>query len=302
MRKFVSTVMILTAVVNSLNFISYANCNMNVNYKKLVNFSEIIKDDEIDFITQTIGDKKVTVTRYEKISQINYYLERDINNEIKKLITTENSRIDPNALIYLLKSTYDLIARTSTAQTMALNEMASKIASSDLDRLSESEKNNAATQGKNKGTTASATDLAVGGAAGLGTWQFAKHLAKKGVGKIAQFAGAVVATPVASIVTIASIGSAALAIGGFAYNQFYILPMSNKLKNLIDVYKDIYMQVYEDVINHRWIDGNVLITAAPTDSSCTKGYAHFHHIDGVHYNKSQKAINWEFAKSECKFL
>jgi hypothetical protein len=51
--------------------------------------------------------------------------------------------------------------------------------------------------------------------------------------------------------------------------------MSNKLKNLIDVYKDIYMQVYEDVINHRWIDGNVLITAVPIDSSCTKGYARF---------------------------
>ncbi|MFR1179235.1 MAG: hypothetical protein ACLSSW_04930 [Acutalibacteraceae bacterium] len=35
------------------------------------------------------------------------------------------------------------------------------------------------------------------------------------------------------------------------------------------------MQVYEDVINHRWIDGNVLITAVPIDSSCTKGYARF---------------------------
>lgn len=59
------------------------------------------------------------------------------------------------------------------------------------------------------------------------------------------------------------------------WRLFYILPMSNKLKNLIDVYKDIYMQVYEDVINHRWIDGNVLITAVPIDSSCTKGYARF---------------------------
>ena len=46
----------------------------------------------------------------------------------------------------------------------------------------------------------------------------------------------------------------------------------------------------------------MLITAVPTDNSCTKGYARFHNVDGIRYSKSQKAINWEFAQAECQFL
>lgn len=301
MKKVLSVIVINLTLLQFINVKTYANCDMDYVDNSKIDFTKI-NQKNIQSFKQTVDDKEITVTRYEQFSKINYYLERDINNEIKRLITIENSKIEPNTLIYLLKSAYDLIAKTSTAQSMALNEIASKVSSNDLDRLSENEKNNAAKQGKNKGTVASTTDLAVSSSVGFGAWKIAKNLAKKGVGKIKEFAGIAVANPAASLITITSIGSAAFAIGGFAYNQFYILPMSNKLKNLIDVYKDIYMQVYEEVTNHLWIDGNVLITAVPTNTSCTKGYAHFHHIDGVHYNKSQKAINWEFAKSECKFL
>ncbi|HAU87473.1 MAG TPA: hypothetical protein DCW90_18905 [Lachnospiraceae bacterium] len=300
MKKSSIIILTILIIINSINFVSYADCNMNINYEKLIDFSEII-EGKTKSITQTIGDKEITITRYEEILKIKHYLDRDINSEVKKLIVIENSKIDSNILTYLLKSAYDLITNTSTAQSFALNEMASKISLDDLNRLSENEKINSAIQGKNQGAIVSAASTAVGIAAGVATWEIAKDLAKKGVGILAKVAGVAVSYPVAALTT--ATGYAALAVGGFAYNQFYVLPISNKLKNLISAYKDIYTQVYEEITNHQWINGNVLITAIPTNSSsCDKGYAHFHYIDGIRYNKSQKAINWDFAKAECKFL
>lgn len=302
MKKIIATTIMFAIFISSINFISCASCDMDINYKKLIDFSEIIDGEELQSISQTIGDKEVKIWRYEDISKINYYLERDIIKEMKKLIVAQNSRIDPNVLVYLLKATYDLIARTSTAQEMALKEAGNSVSKTDLSKIPEDERNVTAKEGKTKGTVASAAGLATTTATGMGVWEMAKYLAKKGTGKIAQIAGAAIASPVATLATIASVGGFALVVGGFVYNQFYILPLSNKIKNLISVHKDIYNQVYLEVTNHKWIDKNVLITAVPTNSSCTNGYAHFHHVDGVHYNKSQKAIDWEFAQSECQFL
>lgn len=300
MKKLLSVLLISLVSIQYISTNTYANCDMSYIDEEQIDFTKLNKKGTQSF-TQTIDDKEIKLTRYEEILKIKHYLDRDINSEVKKLIVIENSKIDSNILTYLLKSAYDLITNTSTAQSFALNEMASKISLDDLNRLSENEKINSAIQGKNQGAIVSAASTAVGIAAGVATWEIAKGLAKKGVGILAKVAGVAVSYPVAALTT--ATGYAALAIGGFAYNQFYVLPISNKLKNLISAYKDIYTQVYEEITNHQWINGNVLITAIPTNSSsCDKGYAHFHYIDGIRYNKSQKAINWDFAKAECKFL
>lgn len=102
-------------------------------------------------------------------------------------------------------------------------------------------------------------------------------------------------------------GSTIASVGAFfgiskLYNKFYVDPFTQKLENLLWAFQHVYSVVKDDIINHRWMDGNVLITAVPLDSSCTEGYARFHNVDGIRYSKSQKAINWEFAKAECKFL
>lgn len=300
MKKLLSVLLISLVSIQYISTNTYANCDMSYIDEEQIDFTKLNKKGTQSF-TQTIDDKEIKLTRYEEILKIKHYLDRDINSEVKKLIVIENSKIDSNILTYLLKSAYDLITNTSTAQSFALNEMASKISLDDLNRLSENEKINSAIQGKNQGAIVSAASTAVGIAAGVATWEIAKDLAKKGVGILAKVAGVAVSYPVAALTT--ATGYAALAVGGFAYNQFYVLPISNKLKNLISAYKDIYTQVYEEITNHQWINGNVLITAIPTNSSsCDKGYAHFHYIDGIRYNKSQKAINWDFAKAECKFL
>ena len=90
-------------------------------------------------------------------------------------------------------------------------------------------------------------------------------------------------------------------LSGFAYNYYQTL-QSSDASRLITVYKNIKKLVYEEITKHKWIGNNVLITAVPTDNSCTKGYARFHNVDGIRYSKSQKAINWEFAQAECQFL
>ena len=160
--------------------------------------------------------------------------------------------------------------------------------------MTKKDKIEAITDGKKDAEKASTAIVATSSAVGTGVWAAAKSLAKKGVGKIVETTTTVAKVPAAAISTIGATttaviaGSAALVIAGFCYNQFYILPLRNKQENLVEVYKDIYKKVFEAVIHHRWIDNNVLITAAPTDTSCYKGYSGFNNISGIKYDKSQE--------------
>lgn len=204
MKKILSIISTIIIIISSINLVSYADCNMNINYKKLIDFSEVINDDDLKSITQTIGDKTVTITKYDKIVKIKDFFNHKIKNNEKEINRIQNMKINLGALYCYLALVF------------------------------------------------------------------------KGLSSLTYLAG-------------------------FAYN-YYQISQENKVSRLIDVYKNIKRQVYEGIIKHKWIGNNVLITAVPTDSSCLEGYARFHNVDGVRYSKSQKAINWEFAKTECKFL
>lgn len=304
MRRFVSTIMILT-VINLMNFTSYASCDMDINYEKFIDFSEVIEGKACS-ISQEIDNKKVKITRYEQFSKTNLDLEKEIYDAIKELIQKQNGQVDPNVFIHVFDRAIDLLCQTTAAEANALSQIAKMIDTQTLNKLSEEEQKKAAMNGRDSavspaiGATAISTALGALSKAGL-----AKIVGSETAKALLAKVGLSATGTIASIVPVAG----GLAVGGLVlygcsklYNELYIIPLTNRLQNLLLVRQHIYAIIKDDVINHRWIDGNVLITAAPTDSSCTKGYAHFHHIDGVHYNKSQKAINWEFAKSECKFL
>lgn len=306
MKKILSTTIMTLMVVNSLNFISYANCNMNINYKNLINFSKLIKDNEIDSVTQTIDDKEITVTSYEQFSKTNLDLEKDIYDAVKELIQKQNSQVNPNVFIHVFDRAMDLLCQTTTAEANALNQVVKMIDNQTLSKLTEDEQKKAAIKGRDSAVLPSAGTATISAAlATLSKAGFAK-LVESGTAKALLAKVGLSATgTIASIVPIAGgVAVGALVLYGCdkLYNEIFVIPITKKLQNLLLVRQHIYAIIKDDVINHRWIDGNVLITAVPTNTSCTKGYANFHHIDGVRYNKPQKSINWEFAKSECKFL
>lgn len=303
MKKIIVSILATLICFQFGNINSYAECHMdNLDIDK-INFEKLIKSSNQKSIIQTVEDKEVTVTRLEDFSKQNYILERNIINEIKKFVKTENSAIDSDLLTYMIKQVYSILSGTSPDMGDELTKIANKVNYNDLKELSEEEKVKAITDGKNKAEKVVSTGLAIGTAATTVLWAVAKRLAEKGIGKIVE-STAVAAGAVSMGVAVgaAVLTTTALVLGGFCYNQFYVLPLSNKLRNLIEVHKDIFRQVRDAVLDHKWIGNNVLVTATPTDSSCMNGYASFHNVAGINFNKPKKAIDWEFAKSECKFL
>ncbi len=258
---------------------------MNINYKKLIDFSEVINDDDLKSITQTIGDKTVTITKYDEIFNIVSLLNNKIKSNKDKRITIENEKIDPGALYYLLEIARNLIVNKSTAASQTSNETVSKVSLNDLKRLPEKEENDSTTQGKLQGALMSLTTY---GSSIMGTLSTILKISKEG------FKGFKNLSPFTYICFFTS-------LSGFAYNYYQTL-QSSDASRLITVYKNIKKLVYEGITKHKWIGNNVLITAVPTDSSCFKEYAGFHNVDGIRYSKSQKAINWGFAQAECQFL
>ena len=299
MKKITVTILTILICFQFVNINSYAKCYMDDLNINQINFEKLIKNSNQKSTIQVVDDKEVIVTRLEDFSEQNYVLEKNVVDKIKELVTAENSAINNDLLTYMLKQTYSLLSGTSPSMTKELTDIANKVYSGDLKKLSEEERIQAISEGKNKAEKA----LALNAAAGVGVWAVAKSLAGKGIGKIVE--GAAAAAGVASLGTIAfgaALTSGALVLGGFCYNQFYVLPLSNKLRNLIEVHKDIFRRVREAVLNHKWIGKNVLVTATPMDPSCRKGYAKFHNVTGVSFSETEKNIAWEFAESECKFL
>ena len=306
MKKNLFIIPAIIIIISSIHFVSYADCNMNLNYKKLIDFSEVINNDDMDLFEQTVGDKKVTITRYDQISKIKNDLEKDNLDAIKKLVNSQSSGIDPNILVHVYDRAMDLLTKTSSAEANALNQIVKTIDAQTLNKLTEEEQKRAAIEGRDSAIVPAAVTSTISATLGaLCKSGLAKVIGSKSAEAILAKAGLAAGGAVATIVTYAGgIATAALVLYGLvgAYNEIFVLPITKKFENLLSVRKHVYNSVRDDIINHRWMDGNVLITAIPTDSSCTKGYARFHNVDGIRYSKSQKAINWEFAKAECKFL
>lgn len=284
MKKILSIISTIIIIISSINLVSYAHCNMDINYEKLIDFSEII-EGKTKSITQTIGDKEIKIIRYDKIVNIKGSLNSEIKDKEKEINRMQNMEINPGALYYFLEIARNLITNQPTTASQTSNETVSKISLNDLKRLAEKGESNSTTQGKLQGAIAT---LSAYGAGFVGLLNSLVKISKEGLKGLKD------PSTLTGICVLST-------LGGFAYNLYFI-SQENKVSRLIDVYKNIKRQVYEGITDHKWIGNNVLITAIPTDNSCTKGYADFHNVDGVRYSKSQKAINWEFAKTECKFL
>ena len=307
MKKNPVIISIILIIISSINFTSYADCNMNINYKKLIDFSEVINDEDIKSITQTVDDKKIKVTSYEQMSRVKIDLEKEIADALKKLVKNHNSNIDVNVFIHIFDKAMDLLIHTAKTGANALNQIEKMIDDETLTKLNEKEQEEAAVEGRDSAIIPTLGATALGATLGA--------LSKSGIAKIvgskafqlllAKVGLSAVGGPLTAMVVIA--GSTIASVGAFfgiikLYNKLCVDPFTQKLENLLSVFQHVYCLVRDDIINHRWMDGNVLVTAVPLNSSCSEGYARFHNIDGIHFNKSQKAINWEFAKAECKFL
>ena len=284
MKKILSIISTIIIIISSINLVSYAHCNMDINYEKLIDFSEII-EGKTKSITQTIGDKEIKIIRYDKIVNIKGSLNSEIKDKEKEINRMQNMEINPGALYYFLEIARNLITNQPTTASQTSNETVSKISLNDLKRLPEKGESNSITQGKLQGALMSLTTY---GSSIMGTLNTILKISKEG------FKGFKNLSPFTYICFFTS-------LSGFAYNYYQTL-QSSDASRLITVYKNIKKLVYEEITKHKWIGNNVLITAVPTDSSCFKGYAGFHNVDGVRYSKSQKAINWEFAQAECQFL
>ena len=285
MKKILSIISTTIIIISSINLVSYADCNMDINYKKLIDFSEVINDDNLKSISQTVDDKEVKIIRYDEIFNIKSLLNIKIKNNEERRNIIENEKINPGALYYFLEIARNLITNQSTTASQTSNETVSKISLNDLKRFAEKGESNSTTQGKLQGALMSLTTY---GSSIMGTLNTILKISKEG------FKGFKDPSKLTWICVLS-------ALGGFAYNYYQTL-QSSDASRLITVYKNIKKLVYEGITKHKWIGNNVLITAVPTDSSCLEGYARFHNVDGVRYSKSQKAINWEFAQAECQFL
>ena len=285
MKKNLSIISTIIIIISSINLVSYADCNMKINYEKLIDFSEIINNNNVDSISQTIGNKEVTITKYDEIFDIKGSLNSEIKDNERKINRIQNMKINPGALYYFLEIARNLIANNSTTASQTSNETVSKVSLNDLKRLPEKGENDSTTQGKLQGALMSLTTY---GSSIMGTLSTILKISKEG------FKGFKNLSPFTYICFFTS-------LSGFAYNYYQTL-QSSDASRLITVYKNIKKLVYEGITKHKWIGNNVLITAVPTDSSCFKEYAGFHNVDGIRYSKSQKAINWGFAQAECQFL
>lgn len=306
MKKLLSVLLISLVPIQYINTNTYANCDMSYIDEEQIDFSKLIKKGARS-ITQTVDDKKIKVTSYEQISRVKIDLEKEIADALKKLVKNHNSNIDANVFIHIFDKAMDLLIHTAKTGANALNQIEKMIDDETLNKLNEKEQEEAAVEGRDSaiiptlGATALGATLGALSKSGIskivGSKAIQLLLAKAGLGSLG---GPVTAMVVIAGSTIASVG----AFFGFSslYNKFHVEPITQKLENLLWAFQHVYCLVRDDIINHRWMDGNVLITAVPLDSSCTEGYARFHNVDGIRYSKSQKAINWEFAKAECKFL
>lgn len=284
MKKNLFIISTIIIIISSINFVSYADCNMDIDYEKFIDFSKVVEGKQ-KIISQTIDGKEVKIIMYEWISDIVSLLNSKIKGKEDERTIIENKKIDFGALYHFLEIARSLIANTSKTESPALNKSVSKVSLNNLKRLAEKEESNSTTQGKLQGAIAT---LSAYGAGFVGFLNSLVKISKEG------FKGFKDPFTLTYICVFTS-------LAGIAYNYYQTLQSSN-VSRLITVYKNIKKLVYEGITKHKWIGKNVLITAVPTDSSCFEGYVGFHNIDGVHYNKSQDAINWEFAQAECIFL
>ena len=283
MKKLLSVLLISLISTQCISTI-YADCDMSYIDEEQIDFTKLNKKN-VQSITQTIGDKTVTITKYDEIFNIKSSLNSEIKDKEKEINRIQNMEINPGALYYFLEIARNLITNQPTTASQTSNETVSKISLNDLKRLPEKGESNSITQGKLQGALMSLTTY---GSSIMGTLNTILKISKEG------FKGFKNLSPFTYICFFTS-------LSGFAYNYYQTL-QSSDASRLITVYKNIKKLVYEEITKHKWIGNNALITAVPTDSSCFKGYAGFHNVDGVRYSKSQKAINWEFAQAECQFL
>ena len=147
MKKVSVIILTILIIINSVNFVSCADCNMNINYEKFIDFSEII-EGKAKSITQTIDDKEITITGYEQISKINLYFEKKFSDRIKKFVKNRNSDIDTNVFIHIFDKAMDLLIHTAKTGANALNQIEKIIDDETLNKLNEKEQEEAAVEGR----------------------------------------------------------------------------------------------------------------------------------------------------------
>lgn len=137
MKKLLSVLLISLISTQCISTI-YADCDMSYIDEEQIDFTKLNKKN-VQSITQTIGDKEITITRYDQISKIKNDLEKDNLDAIKKLVNSKSSGIDPNILVHVYDRSMDLLFQTSAAETNALNQIAKMIDKETLNKLIEEE-------------------------------------------------------------------------------------------------------------------------------------------------------------------
>lgn len=155
MKKLLSVLLISLISTQCISTI-YADCDMSYIDEEQIDFTKLNKKN-VQSITQTIDDKTVTITKYDKIVKIKGSLNSEIKDNERKINRIQNMKINPGALYYFLEIARNLIANNSTTASQTSNETVSKVSLNELKRLPEKEESNSTTQGKLQGALMSLT-------------------------------------------------------------------------------------------------------------------------------------------------
>ncbi|MDQ5983456.1 MAG: hypothetical protein RUMPE_01201 [Eubacteriales bacterium SKADARSKE-1] len=294
MKKLISIILLILTFCQCTSLISYADCILpEINIEE-INLEKTLKN--VDWVTQNSDDKTLIIVRFEKIPSLKATLLKFIKDAFTKLIRAENSKIEPAVIEYMGLAMVDIAAGRSGLDSKAtqkvLEDAKTYITEENLRNLPVNEKVLAISDGKKSSALATITDTALSfGGAGMTTL---------GVVKLAGASSALALTGAA--VTALLAGGALVFVAGAAYNKYCIMPISHQASDAVDRYQELYKQVRDAILSHEWIGNNVLLMATSTEAGCTGINYKFGTVKEIKYQKSQDAINWDFARAECLFL
>ncbi|MDQ5983897.1 MAG: hypothetical protein RUMPE_01349 [Eubacteriales bacterium SKADARSKE-1] len=289
MKKLISIFLIILTLAQCANIISYAECSTPTINLEEINFEDTLSD--VSWVTQNLGDKEVLIVRFEYIRRLQSYLYDNIKHlvdDIKFIERTQKTEI---------KDVWEtmacvLIAEGIVGSTMFLGWKTIQWSGSKVRNLIKFLKGYcSSTKSKDKdilndNSNTSLCSTNVNQQKGISLSEKVKIVA-------------IFATEFFCLGSILS---------GLVYlnNKFIVDPKIEKNiekdNGLIDQYQILYYKVKDAILKNEWIGKNVLIMAIPTDPKCKEADARFDTVEGIKYKKSQAAIDWDFAYTECQFL
>lgn len=318
MKKIFLIVLAILIIFQTGSTISYAEkCNIPVVDMSELDTSKMLLKDT--WLEQDIGDKHVSMVRFEEIVGLPLSLKQTIRSHLEDAIRTENKKINEDTIKLMWKAFWNYITDKTNEDIKnqkLQKDFIDKYSTEYAQLLSNEEFNEAVMKGAKSSAKIVMPALLIEGSTLLykGTKGAIKEVVKGvATGAIKEAAKGTMTGAVKEVVKDVATGAVnsagwwliAFAIVDTAITKgvnWHYTRVSENLQREILKLKNLYEKVTQVIVDHQWQGNNLLLLSTYSKNNCLNAYAKFVKVDGIKYKEMPYEIDENFAIAECRFL